>query len=106
MVQVELQDSMPVDLDSLTAVEDDSLFFVEKLENRPYEEDPHVQMEITVEMSLDSRVIERTGYTMLDLLSDIGGVQTILLSVFSFLVNFWNYQFLEDYMALNLFKFP
>ena len=61
-------------MDSLTAVEDDSLFIVEKLANRPYEVDPYVQMDLTVEMSLDSRVVERTGYTMLDLLSDIGGV--------------------------------
>ena len=62
-------------------------------------------MDITIEMSLDRRDVERLGYTILDLLSDIGGVQALLFSTFTVLVNFWNYNYLEDYMASNLFKF-
>ena len=74
MTQLELQDYQLLDLGSVTAIEDESLFLFQKLANRPYEIDPYVQQSITVEMSLDRRVVERSGYTMLDLLSDIGGV--------------------------------
>ena len=34
-------------------------------------------------MNLNQLVIERNGYTVLDYLSDIGGMQTILISSFS-----------------------
>ena len=62
-------------------------------------------MDISIEMSLDRRVVERTGYTVLELLSDIGGVQAILISALSLLLNIWNYNYLQDYMASNLFQF-
>lgn len=92
-------------MEGYTAYEDDTLFKFEKLSTQPYEkENQFVQMDITIEMNLDLTVIERKGYTFLDLLSDIGGVQSILLSSFSILVGIWNYNYIDDYMASKLFN--
>ena len=49
--------------------------------------------------------IERIGYTFLDLLSDIGGVQGILLSFFSILVSVFNNTYFDDYLVSKLFKY-
>ena len=48
-------------------------------------------MDVTVEMSLNLIRVERDAYSLLDLLSDIGGTQGILISWCSFFLAFWNY---------------
>ena len=53
----------------------------------------------------DLKVIERSGYTLLDLLSDIGGVQGILQSFFGMLVGILNYGYLDDSMVSKLYKY-
>ena len=35
---------------------------------------------VTFEMSLDLLIVSRNGYTMLDILSDVGGIESILIS--------------------------
>ena len=55
-------------------VEDDALFKLEGLPTRPYTKDYNALMDLTVEMNRELIVIQRSGYTILDLLSDIGGV--------------------------------
>ena len=52
---------------------------------------------------MDLTVIERSGYTLIDLLSDVGGIQGLLLTIFGTLLNVWNYKFLENYIASQLF---
>ena len=42
-------------------------------------------------MSLDQTLIERTGYTILDILSDVGGLQGILISGISFILGILNH---------------
>ena len=68
------------------------------------EEDDLVQG-IFIEVNPDLIVIARDGYTVLDLLSGIGGIQGILISIMCTFLNFWNYNHLENYLALKLFKF-
>ena len=46
----------------------------------------------------------REGYTFLDLLSDIGGLQGLLVSFVSYFVAFWNYNMLENYMVTKMFR--
>ena len=56
-------------------------------------------------MDPDLIVIARDGYTVLDLLSGIGGTQGILISIICSFLNFWNYNHLENYLSVKLFKF-
>ena len=55
-----------------------------------YEFDYNVWMDITVEMNLSQRVVARAGYTFLDYLSDIGGMQGMLISGVAYFLAFWN----------------
>ena len=57
-------------------------------------------------MNLDLKVIQRTGYTVLDILSDVGGIQSILFSGMSLLLSIWNYNYLDSYLISQLFKNP
>ena len=70
---------MVVNLDDLTKIKNDGIFQIEKVQTRTYEKDYDVQMDVTVEMNLSVKNIERTGYSFLDLLSDVGGMQGILI---------------------------
>jgi len=40
----------------------------------PYEKDYEVQMDVTFERNLNLLTITREGYTILDYISDIGGI--------------------------------
>ena len=53
---------------------------------------------------MDQTLIERNGYTFLDILSDLGGLQGILISSVSFLLSILNYNHLNGYLVSQLFK--
>ena len=55
-------------------------------------------------MSMDLTLIERDGYTFLDILSDIGGLQGILSAVVSVILIIFNYKYLDSYLATKLYK--
>ena len=55
-------------------------------------------------MSLDQTLIERTGYTITDILSDVGGLQGALVSGISFILSILNYKNLDNYLVSKLFK--
>jgi len=50
-----------------------------------------VQVDVTVEMDLNLTIVFREGYTVLDWISDIGGMQGMLLGLLAAFVAFWNY---------------
>ena len=50
-------------------------------------------------MSYDLTVIERSGYTLLDMLADVGGLQGMLVSTISIFLNIWNFNFLDNYLV-------
>ena len=87
-----LQDEV-INLDDLTELADDTIFQLEEMTVRSYEKDLHTQMDITVEMNLSELVVSRDGYTFLDYLSDIGGMQSLLMSGTAYLLAIWNYNF-------------
>ena len=93
-----------INLDDLTELEDASIFKVELKPVQSYEMDEHVQQEISVEMNLDQQVIARNGYTIFDYLSDVGGMQGLLLSFVAAFLSFWNYNMLDEYMIMKLFR--
>ena len=68
-----LQDK-EIDLNQITLQDDNTVFKVEPLPIRSQEKDLNVQMEIQVEMNLDLAQLERSGYTIIDVLSDVGGI--------------------------------
>ena len=55
-------------------------------------------------MNLDVVTITRTGYTVLDLLSDVGGIESILISGLNFLLAIWNYNNFDSHLASKLYK--
>ena len=72
---------------------------------RSQEREYDVMMEISVQRNLDMTMVAREGYTVLDYLSDIGGMQGILVGTFTFILKLWNYNYLEDHLVSKLFKF-
>ena len=56
-------------------------------------------MDIQFEMNRDLIYVQRTGYTILEMLSDVGGVQAIVMSFMAFLVGICNYKHFDTYMA-------
>ena len=61
-------------------------------------------MDFVVELNRDLIFIQRTGYTLLELLSDVGGVQSILMTMIAYIVGLCNYKHFDTYMASQLFK--
>ena len=55
-------------------------------------------------MNYDLTIIERDGYTILDVLSDVGGLQGILISAIAVVLNIINHNQLENYLVSKLFK--
>lgn len=100
--QLFLQD-YDIDLDDLTEIYDSSVFEIEPLPVRSYEKDYIVQMDISIEMNLDLQTLARTGYTVLDVLSDVGGIQSLLMSALGLLLGVLNYNNFDNYMASRLY---
>ena len=46
----------------------------------------------------------RESYTFLDLLSDVGGIQGILISTFNMMLTLLNYKYFDQFMASKLYK--
>ena len=61
-------------------------------------------MDITIEMNLNEKIIARESYSILDLISDIGGVQALLISAIAYFLNIWNFNALENYLVSRLYK--
>ena len=72
--------------------------------SQTYEKERNVQMDITVEIDKDLEVILRRNYHIIDLLSDIGGVQAIVFFLIAFILSIFNYQHFDTHMASQLFK--
>ena len=53
-------------------------------------------MSLTFEMDLDLHAVERSQFTVLDLLSDIGGLESMFMSLMGSIVAIWNWQGLAD----------
>ena len=58
-----------------------------------------------IQMNMDLSIVQRTGYTLLDVLSDVGGLQGILISGFALFLSIVNHSSLENYLVSKTFKF-
>ena len=70
----------------------------------PYNNAKKLVQGVTLQMSYDQLLVERSGYTILDLLSDVGGLQGILTSGIPLLLSILNHSYLNNYLASKLFK--
>lgn len=55
-------------------------------------------------MDLDLKFVERSSYTALDVLSDVGGIQSMLYSLISLVLGLFNTRLLDDYLVSRLYK--
>ena len=65
--------------------------------------EPH-WVSVTFEMDLNVMHIERSIYTVFDMLSDVGGLLGILTSFAAYLSQIWNFQAFDNFMVSRLFK--
>ena len=91
-------------LDDMTKQEYEDLFKLTRKEVLPYEKLDNVWISVTIEMDLNLMTYERTLYTMFDLLSDVGGLSGILVTIFSVLITCWNYNSFENLLVSSLFN--
>ena len=66
---------------------------------RAFEKDVNVAMDITIEMNRDQVTLARNVYTILDVLADVGGIQSIIVSFIVIFFSFWNYGHFDNNLA-------
>lgn len=77
---------------------------LEPLPSRSYEKDDDTWFDLTIEMNLNLELIQRNGYTILDLLSDVGGILEIFSIIIGYFLAFWNYHYFENFLVTRLYK--
>ena len=96
-----LQDNL-ITLDEYTEFQT-SVFGVELSPGLPYSRNNPTLSRIILELNPDMIEITRDVYTFLDLLSDIGGIQGMLIGLVSQFFVYWEYNQLENYMISKLY---
>ena len=98
---LELQDSIP--LGELKS-DQPEIFNVLPKGERPYEFYDNVHVAIVYEISLDRRRIQRSVYSLLDWIGDIGGLLEAMFVIFSLLIAIYHYKAFEIHMIGQLFS--
>ena len=80
-----------ISLDEVTELQNSSLFDLVELVWRPYEAEPAFVMAVTLEMDLDLLIVSRNLFTILDFLSNIGGLASIVASTLGLIVTIFNW---------------
>ena len=93
-----------VNLDDITQLQDSRVFHLERGGLIPYMEEDDLVQGIQIEVNANLTLIQRSGYHIIDLLSDVGGLQGLLISAISVFLSVWNYKNLDNYLAVKLFK--
>ena len=57
-------------------------------------------------MSLDLQILTRNSYNVMDLLSDVGGIESILFTGVGLFLSIWNYRHFDNYMVSHLYNLP
>ena len=55
-------------------------------------------------MNLDITVVSRTGYTFLDVLSDVGGLEAIVVSFMAIAIQIINHNDMDTFLVTFLYK--
>ena len=84
---------------------DRNVFRVQPLSIQSYEKHDGTQSDITIERSLNLQIYSRSGYTLLDLIANVGGLRTIMAFVLTQLMGYWNFNSVQNYMVSRLFSY-
>ena len=98
-----MQDEL-VNLDDITLLENSDVFQLTPKSTRAQENYEPLLLGLSFESNLNLTVIERTGYTVLDVLSDIGGILSVLISGFAIPLSFWNHNNFDNALVALFFK--
>ena len=71
---------------------------------RAYEHNPETIMVVTLEANLDLKRIERGYYTLIDVLSDVGGLEGALLLLGQPILKLIIGESLKDYLVYQLYN--
>ena len=104
-MKVSLQD-MILNLDDFTLFESDRLWTLERgpIQILDYTTRAGSLGTLGIELSQDLIHYERTGYTLLDLLSDIGGIQGLAYSFLSMTVGLFSNGIVNEYLVYQLYN--
>ena len=70
----------------------------------PYEKFDSTWISVTIERNFDIWQYERSVYTLLELISDVGGFTSALLVMLALTAQTWNFNNLDNFMVSRLFK--
>ena len=100
---MDLQDHL-VDFDSLTQYKNRGLFTLEEHGVYPEELDgENLIFKVRIEMDQSLRVLERSYYSVLDLLADLGGLFSLLVSVFFLVMRKYRWYHMDSYLSQQLY---
>ena len=91
-------------MDHYTELVDSQIFKLNRMPLQVINGPPHMLMLLSFEMDLDMDVINRVGYNVIDMFSDIGGIQSIIMTTFALILTVLNYNYFDSYMAQKLYK--
>ena len=80
------------------------MFNLEPQIPRPYEFEDDVMIAISFEHDPDLKVIERQFSTLLDVLADVGGLESALVTVCTVIVHFINGAKLQNFLIGSLYS--
>ena len=92
-------------MDELTELEDSSVFKLVRGQTTLIDFVPGLIMSIPFEVDFDRSVIHRDSYTIIDVLSDIGGLNGLITSFLAVLVSILNHNNFDSFLASQLYSF-
>ena len=95
---------MAIDLDEVTELASSRIFHMEPQNIRPEERYENMILSFSFGVDLDQTVVQRMGYTFLDVLSDIGGIQSIIASTIVILLTILNHNNLDNHLIARFYK--
>ena len=94
-----------LNLDDVTELEDASVFKIKQHGKFPAETSTEFYVYgISLDVNLDQTVVSRSGYTFLDVLSDVGGLESIIISFMAIFLSIINFNNLDNHMVTHLFQ--
>ena len=101
---LDAQDYRWVELDDLTLHHENGLFDWTPMNSIAYDFDDNVLAAVTVEVDPNLLHYDRHIYTYIDLLSDVGGIQGIIVYMFAILIAALNTNKLSNFIVNRLYK--